>query len=139
MKYIYKLIAAFLTISVSCTAQPGDHTHDVNMLEKEIERKGFDAAPFSDTVTFVFQKPNKRLKLEEIRADWGKVKTLFKGTDYTINPFKGKVPEALAHEKHVRYLELASHKYMYIIGIKGKRISSVSEVKINVPTDAPPH
>jgi hypothetical protein len=125
---------------MSCQAQPSDHTQDVNMLEKEIERKGFNAAPFSDTVTFVFkQKPNRRLKPEEIRTDWGKVKALFKGTDYTINPFKGIVPKEIAREKHVRYLELASHKYRYIIGIKGQRISSVSEVKINVPTDAPPH
>jgi hypothetical protein len=110
------------------------------MLEKEIERKGFDVASFSDTVIFVFkQKSIKRLKSEEIRAEWGKVKSLFKGTDYTINPFKGNIPPAIAHEKHVRYMELASHKYMYIIGIKGREISSVYEVKINVPTDAPPH
>ena len=140
MRYTYILIALCLSTSIRCKGQPGDHTRDVNMLEKEIERKGFEIASFSDTVTFVFkQTSTKRLKPEEIRAEWGKVKTLFKGTDYTINPFTGKIPPAIAHGKHVRYMELASHKYMYIIGIKRQRISSVFEVKINVPTDAPPH
>ena len=140
MRYFYILTAVCLTISISCMAQPSGHTQDVNLLEKEIESKDFNAGSFFDTVIFVFkQKPNKQLKPEDIRADWGKLKALFKGTDYTINAFKGKTPPAIAHEKNVRYLVLTNHKYMYIVGIKDRRISSVYEVKINVPTDAPPH
>jgi hypothetical protein len=113
---------------------------DVNTLEKEIERKDFGATSFGDTVTFVFKgKEYRRSKKVHIRSDWGEVKERFKGTDYTINPFIGKMPSKIMLGDNIRYIELASHKYKYIVGLKDQDIVLVYEVELNVPTDAPPH
>jgi hypothetical protein len=134
------LILLCLLASMACSAQPSDHMRDVNTLEKEIERKDFGATSFGDTVTFVFKgKEYRRSKKVHIRSDWGEVKERFKGTDYTINPFIGKMPSKIMLGDNIRYIELASHKYKYIVGLKDQDIVLVYEVELNVPTDAPPH
>lgn len=89
---------------------------------------------FNDTVTFQVANKSKRFyTINEIRNNWDKVKTLFKGTDYTLN--KEKSTTTTVEGNYV----LMSHRYKYIIGVNNKgKIMLVKEVKAKLPPDAPP-
>ena len=105
----------------------------------EINNTIVSNALFNDTVTFELKARKIQTVDEKVKNfNWGKIKILFKGTDYVINLYNNKSNEISKVMGISKYYELKNHKYIYIIGInEQEKISIIREVKLQLPLDAP--